>query len=110
MLPVVYAISAGQISPMHMDARQVEEMLLTAAQSLFAVAILANLSFSLGEALIIFVLFTTQLLIPDPAFRYYYSYLYIALAIGMAALRKDAREGIIGLFSRGSAFEAAKEK
>ena len=59
MLPVVYAISAGQISPMQMDERQSEELLLTAAQSLFAVAILANLSFSVGEALILFVLFDT---------------------------------------------------
>lgn len=110
MLPVVYAVSAGQVAPMHMDARQSEEILLTAAQSLFAVAILANLSFSLGEALIVFVLFSTQLFIPDPAFRYYYSFLYIALAIGMVALRKDARAGVVGLFSRASAFHAAKEK
>ena len=41
MLPVVFAISAGRFGAMEMDQRQVEEMLLTAAQSLFAVAILA---------------------------------------------------------------------
>jgi cation:H+ antiporter len=108
MLPVVYAVSAGRIAPMEMDSRQVEEMLLTAAQSLFAVAIIANLSFSLGEALLIFVLFSTQLLIPDPAFRYYYSYLYIALAIGLVLLRRDYREAVLGLIFK-TPTQAAKE-
>ncbi|HVH92818.1 MAG TPA: hypothetical protein VM783_15725, partial [Candidatus Acidoferrum sp.] len=70
MLPVVYTISAGRFGGMEMDSRQVEELFLTAAQSLFAVAILANLSFTLGEAILIFVLFSTQLLVPDPRFRY----------------------------------------
>jgi cation:H+ antiporter len=110
MLPVVYAISAGRVGPMEMDARQAEEILLTAAQSLFAVAILANLSFSLTEAVVIFVLFSTQLLIPDPAFRYYYSFLYIVLAIGMVALRRDSREAVIGLWSRAPTAHTVKER
>jgi cation:H+ antiporter len=100
MLPVVFAISAGRLGPMEMDQRQVEEMLLTAAQSLFAVAILANLSFSLMEATIIFLLFSTQLLFPDPLFRYYYSFFYIVLAVVLIAVKKDARAGFFGLFSR----------
>jgi cation:H+ antiporter len=100
MLPVVFAISAGRLGPMEMDQRQIEEMFLTAAQSLFAVAILANLSFSLGEAIVIFVLFSTQLCFPDPLFRFYYSFLYIALALGMVLLKKDARQGVLGLFDK----------
>lgn len=110
MLPVVYAVSAGQVSPMEMDARQVEEMLLTAAQSLFAVAILANLSFSLWEAVLIFVLFSTQLLVPDPSFRYYYSFLYIVLAVGLVALKRDSRQGLVTLFGRSRSRHAAKTK
>jgi cation:H+ antiporter len=108
MLPVVFAVSAGRLGPMEMDQRQVEEMFLTAAQSLFAVAILANLSFSLGEAAIIFVLFSTQLFFPDPLFRFYYSFLYIALALGMVLLKRDARQGIVGLFSRVSSPQVVK--
>ena len=100
MLPIVYGVSAGSIAPMMMDSRQVEEMFLTSAQSLFAVAVLANLSFSLVEALIIFALFSTQLLIPDPQFRYYYAYLYIALGLGLIIFRRENREGIAGLFSK----------
>jgi len=77
-------------------------MFLTAAQSIFAVAVLANLSFSVLEALTIFVLFSTQLLFPDPQFRFYYSFLYIILAVGLVLLKKDARDGLCGLFSRSS--------
>jgi cation:H+ antiporter len=110
MLPVVYAVSAAQLSPMEMDARQVEEMFLTAAQSLFAVAVLANLSFSLGEAALIFVLFSTQLLIPDPRFRYYYSFLYILLAVGLLAFNRDSRKGLLALFARSMDRQADKIK
>ncbi|MGH7826130.1 MAG: sodium:calcium antiporter [Candidatus Binatia bacterium] len=110
MLPVVYAISAGRLGPMEMDARQAEEILLTAAQSLFAVAILVNLSFSLTEAGIIFVLFSTQLVIPDPAFRYYYSFLYIILAVGLFVLKRDSRQSVLGMFSVARGPHTAKEK
>jgi cation:H+ antiporter len=103
MLPIVYAVSAGSAGGMNMDARQVEEMFLTAAQSIFAVAVLANLSFSLLEALIVFVLFWTQLLFPDPQFRFYYSFLYIVLAVGLVLVKKDVRDGFVALFSRASA-------
>jgi cation:H+ antiporter len=83
-----------------MDSRQIEELLLTAAQSLFAVAILANLSFSIGEALMLFVLFAIQLLIPDPSFRYYFSFLYIGLAVGLVACKPDYREAVSDLFRK----------
>jgi cation:H+ antiporter len=93
---------------MEMDQRQVEEMFLTAAQSLFAVAILANLSFSLVEAIVIFVLFSTQLFFPDPAFRFYYSFIYVFLAVGMMLFKKDARQGVAGLLSGRSTPQAVK--
>ena len=85
---------------MQMDGRQIEELLLTAAQSLFAVAVLANLSFSIGEALMLFGLFAVQLLIPDPSFRYYFSFLYIILAVGLMACKPDCREAVADLFRR----------
>ena len=103
MLPVVYAISAGNPGPMHMDGRQVEEVFLTAAQSLFAVAILANLSFSIMEAGAVFVLFSTQLLFTDPQFRFYYSIFYLLLAVGLVVVKKDTRQGLRGLCRRAPA-------
>jgi cation:H+ antiporter len=100
MLPVVYALSLGRISPMQMDDRQVEELLLTAAQSVFAVAVLSDLSFAVGEALLLFALFATQLLIPDPQFRYYYAFGYIVLALGWVALKRGCRHAVVALFAR----------
>lgn len=109
MLPVVFMVSGGRLVPMEMDQRQVEEMFLTAAQSLFAVAILANLSFSLFEATVIFVLFATQLMFPDPIFRFYYSFLYVFLAVALILLKKDVRRGVTGLFVRGPALEPSNK-
>jgi cation:H+ antiporter len=109
MLPLVYAVSAGGVVPMHMDNRQSEEILLTAAQSLFAVAVLANLSFSLGEAVLLFLLFITQLFIPDPRFRYYYSFFYIALTVGLFAFQKSSRESLIALFRRNTGARSEKK-
>jgi cation:H+ antiporter len=108
MLPVVFAVSAGRLGPMEMDQRQIEEMFLTAAQSLFAVAILANLSFSIGEATIVFLLFSTQLFFPDPQFRFYYSFLYVVLAVGMVLLKRDARRGVMSLFCRATSQQIVK--
>ncbi|HEY2919206.1 MAG TPA: sodium:calcium antiporter [Candidatus Binatia bacterium] len=110
MLPVVFAVSAGLFGPMVLDQRQVEEMFLTAAQSLFAVAVLANLSFTLLEATVIFLLFSTQLFFPDPQFRFYYSIFYVLLAVGLVIIKKDVRNGLYGLFSRAPGAHAVEKR
>ena len=83
MLPMVYSVSGGDFLAMVLDERQVEEILLTAAQSLFAVIVLVDRRFSLAEAAVMFVLFATQLFFVDPATRYAYSIGYVLLALGM---------------------------
>jgi cation:H+ antiporter len=93
-----------------LDQRQVEEMFLTAAQSLFAVAVLANLSFTLLEATVIFLLFSTQLFFPDPQFRFYYSIFYVLLAVGLVIIKKDVRNGLCGLFSRAPGAHAVEKR
>lgn len=110
MLPVAYAISGASFHGMHMDGRQVEEMFLTAAQSLFAVAVLANLSFSLFEAVVIFLLFSTQLMFPDPQFRFYYSFFYVVLAVALVLVKRDVRNGLCGLFSRAPTAHAVEKR
>jgi cation:H+ antiporter len=59
-LPVVFAISAGAASGLPIDAVQREELFLTAAQSVFAVAILSNRSISVREAFTLLGLFLGQ--------------------------------------------------
>ena len=65
-LPIAYSISGTAFAPLPVEARQGQEVFLTAGQSIFAVAVLASLSFSMREAILIFVLFTIQLAIPIP--------------------------------------------
>jgi cation:H+ antiporter len=79
-LPLVYSISLGSPGALPLDARQVEEILLTAAQSAFAVLLLLNLHLSLKEAAVLLVLFGSQLVFTDPMVRYGYAAVYLALA------------------------------
>ncbi len=104
MLPLAYGTSAGSFSmPMHLDARQVEEILLTAAQSLLAVVILADFRFSLLEGMVLFALFSTQLISTSPEFRYYYSFVYLVLAVILVVARKSVRSSVWALLRRGRA-------
>jgi cation:H+ antiporter len=59
-LPIAFALASGTTDGLPIIARQREEVLLTAAQSFFAVTILINLSMSLREAQVLFVLFWAQ--------------------------------------------------
>jgi len=100
MLPLVYAVSGGHLGAMHLDARQSEEILLTAAQSLLAIIILANWSFGLGEALLLLGLFAGQLLFPTTEIRLAFSVLYLLIAVGYLFL-KPYRESFFDLLKRG---------
>jgi cation:H+ antiporter len=62
-LPIVYAISAGHLTGLPLDSLQREELFLTAAQSVFAIAILANRRMSTREAWTLFVLFISQFIL-----------------------------------------------
>ncbi|MFA5786840.1 MAG: sodium:proton exchanger, partial [Actinomycetota bacterium] len=82
-LPIAYGISHGSFAPLPLDARQVEEFLLTSAQAVMAVAVLTNLRFMRWEAGALLGLFLLQLPFPQTSVRYGFSVLYIFLAIGM---------------------------
>jgi cation:H+ antiporter len=62
-LPIVFAVASGSTHGLPIIARQREELFLTAAQSVFAVAILVNLSISVREAGMLFALFWAQFVI-----------------------------------------------
>jgi cation:H+ antiporter len=65
MIPGVFAVSHGSLQhPIPMGSFQMNEILLTAAQSLLAVIILANLRLTIGQALLLFGLFSGQLVAP----------------------------------------------
>jgi cation:H+ antiporter len=62
-LPLVFAIASGSLHGLPVEPAQRQEVLLTAAQTVFAVAILVNLAISLREALALFGLFWAQFIL-----------------------------------------------
>ncbi|HXF56295.1 MAG TPA: sodium:proton exchanger [Actinomycetota bacterium] len=93
-LPVVFAVASATAHGLPIDVSQREELLLTAGQSFFAVAVLANLRISNLEAVTLFGLFWAQFvlgaLVPASVHgleRLVVSALYLVL--GTAILLRD---------------------
>jgi cation:H+ antiporter len=87
-IPLVYAISGGVIKPFVLDDLQQHELILTAAQSLFGVAVLANLKLNRTDGLLLLVLFLSQLIVEQ--IRLEVTALYLVLAVVFHILhRKD---------------------
>jgi cation:H+ antiporter len=68
-LPLVFAISSASLHGLPIDAVQREELFVTAAQSAFAVAVLANRRISVKEASMLLGLFLVQLVTKFPLFE-----------------------------------------
>jgi cation:H+ antiporter len=90
-LPIAFLVSAGEFSltsGLPLDDRQREEIFLTAAQSVFAIAVFVNLRMGHREALALFVLFATQLFITNESARLVYAAAYTALAVGILVVQR----------------------
>ncbi|GAB6196568.1 sodium:proton exchanger [Lysobacter xanthus] len=94
-LPLVYSLGAGHLAPLMLGARQREELFLTAAQSIFAVLLIARLKLTFRAACILLVLFLAQVAIAfvtqaDEAatIRHLtlFSWCYVALSAVLGAL------------------------
>src|SRR5262245_8008276 len=106
-LPIVFAISAGHVSGLPLDSLQREELFLTAAQSVFAIAVLASRSISVREALALLGLFLFQFVLgavlPDSLREFErigVGIMYLVLAAGMLVhqrryLRPLGRDGLV---------------
>jgi cation:H+ antiporter len=79
-LPLVYSISLGAPDPLPLDPRQQGEVLLTAAQSLFAVVLLLDLRLSLVGAGAFFALFIIQMVMPEVRMAVTIAYFPLAVA------------------------------
>ena len=93
-VPLVYAIAHRSAGPMQLDAQQVEEILLTAAQSLFAVSVLANLTLSRAEAGGLLVLFLAQFGFENRTIKYGFAFAYLALFVALVVKERENREGL----------------
>ena len=78
-IPLVFSISSGAVSTFYLDEMQQHELLLTGAQSLFAVAVIVNLRMNRAEGLLLLVLFLAQMIVSE--IRMEVAALYIVLAV-----------------------------
>lgn len=88
-LPLIYSVSLGKIGALHLEARQIEEMLLTAAQSFLGIAVLSNGKLERWEAMVLFGLFIGQIAFPQSNVRYGMAIVYFLL--GSILLIKNRR-------------------
>ncbi|MBI2872684.1 MAG: sodium:calcium antiporter [Chloroflexi bacterium] len=84
-LPVVFSVAGGTAQALPLGTRQMEEFFLTSAQSLFAVVLLVRMHISWRGALALFVLFLTQVVIPDPRVRLAFAFVYLAATVWVVA-------------------------
>ncbi|GHE75900.1 sodium/calcium exchanger family protein [Amycolatopsis deserti] len=87
-LPLAY-LAGGGGAALHLDARQVEEFLLTATQTLLGVAALLALRFPRWAAWTLLALFAAQFALPGHTARYVLCGIYAVLAL--AALVRNRR-------------------
>jgi cation:H+ antiporter len=109
-IPIVFALASRSVHGLPLDAQQRFELLLTAAQSLFAVSLLITLSLTAWGAVALFVLFAIQfmasLTLPteiDRVVIIVLSVLYILLSAGLLLRRRrvlirTTRDGLVTPF------------
>jgi cation:H+ antiporter len=105
-LVVVYSLALGRYGTLPFDQIQAAEIWITAAQSFFALTLLVDFNISVREALALFVLFISQVLLeftflkiwapfPEPKYALLLTYTAIYLVAGAAILfarRRRLRE------------------
>ena len=96
-LPIAFAIASSSTHGLPIIDRQRDELLLTAAQSFFAICVLLNLSMSVREAWMLFILFWTQFLfgaiVPEEMHGQEliaFSVVYLVLGMYFLVRQKDA--------------------
>lgn len=102
MVPIVYLVSAATgghpIAPLPLDGRQIEEILLTSAQSFCAVAIIADFDLSLWDAGLLFALYIGQFFFHSTGARYIFAGLYFIFGIAIFICKKKNRSAVFGHF------------
>jgi cation:H+ antiporter len=82
-IPIAYAISAGSLSGLPLDARQTEELILTSTQSLLAAILIADMHFSRRDAIALAALFVGQFAFTSTEVRYLFIALYAVISAGL---------------------------
>jgi cation:H+ antiporter len=107
-LVVVHSLALGRYGVLSFDAKQAAEIWITAAQSLFAIAVLVNFEISVREALMLLGLFLSQVVIEFLMIReaialplsseellLAYTGVYIVLGLGLLVARRGELRRIL---------------
>jgi len=109
-IPVAFAVSSGGVRGLPLDARQTEELILTSAQSLLATLLIVDLRFARTEALILAALFLGQFLFTSTEIRYFFTALYLGIALGVFIFgRSLRRKQFLSLLLSGRTVEGEPE-
>ncbi|HTF32981.1 MAG TPA: sodium:calcium antiporter [Myxococcota bacterium] len=82
-IPIAYCVSASSWHGLPLDARQMEELWLTSAQSLLATILIANLRIGRSDGILLAVLFLGQLCFPNTKVRYFFIGIYLVAATAL---------------------------
>ena len=98
-IPIAYSVGLGRVAALPLSARSVEELFLTAGQTLFAAALIVRLRFGLREAGALFALFAVQFVVTSQSVRLVLGWVYIALAAMLFVVHWRALLALIGVRS-----------
>ena len=99
-LPIAFMAGGGTASGIALDARQTEEFILTAAQTILGFAVLVDLRLAIWESVALLALFAAQFPFPDPAVRLGFSAAYAVLALGLLLRSRRELPAIAGALYR----------
>lgn len=84
-IPIAYSVGAGHTAALALTVQSVDEIFLTAAQSLLGTVMLLTRRLRLRDAFLLAGLFVVQFAIPVPRVHVWLGWGYLALALGYAA-------------------------
>jgi len=99
-LPIAFIAGGGTASGIALDARQTEEFILTAAQTILGFAVLVDLRLAIWESVALLALFAAQFPFPDPAVRLGFSAAYAVLALALLLRSRRELPAIAGALYR----------
>jgi cation:H+ antiporter len=102
-LPIAFVAGGGSAAGIALDARQTEEFVLTAAQTVLGFAVLLDLRLAIWESLALLVLFAAQFPFPQTSVRLAFSAAYAGIALFVIVRRRGhlpalARDTLAGFF------------
>jgi len=87
-LPIAHFFGGGGTA-LALDARQVEEFVLTATQTVLGVAIIVGLRFHRWSALALVTLFAVQFIVTDTSGRYVLSIIHLVIAVALLVAHRQ---------------------